>query len=95
VTETRLKCLLDPRNSCTWDILGQKTSEDVSMADSPFLAAAVDLASIFSDANVSYVGNESVVGDDFDDYSATHRNASASEFGFLDHLVSLGYERAV
>jgi len=66
------------------------------MADSAFLSAAVDFASILTDddaQNDTDVSNVTIVGDDFDsfDFNETRRNSTV--FGFLDNLVSKSKRR--
>ena len=64
------------------------------MADSAFLAAAVDFASIISDDdNDTDTNNETFIGDIFTndsfddfDFNETAKN-STSTFGFLDNFV--------
>jgi len=69
------------------------------MADSAFLAAAVDFATIITDdadSNDTDVNNETFIGDLFSndsfddfDFNETTKNTTATTFGFLDNLVRL------
>ena len=68
------------------------------MADSAFLSAAVDIASILADDDIvrndTDASNETLVNDDFSgfldfDFNETSATESPSASGFFDSLVSL------